>query len=343
MVRFGPSALALVLALGWPASAPADDRTLMFPGETGVDQIAQACAQSASSCEGLRGQIDGRIAAALMFLAEGKFEEVYPLARLAADAESVLVRVAAAQALGSLSANAEDAAILAELADDPVPAVRAAAIRSLHSSGEESGRALAMRADFFAAGVLPEDGGESAESAPVAAAMGVPMPADAVFLHYTSDPAAGRYAWATHESAAKVLARLQTAGKVYTLEAHRQTLEEKEAAAAEKAEALQTEDGEMPSAEQLASAMAMAQQMMAAMEETKDKSFEEQANAMAKATGGAGASPSLDAYDHAEWFGEVRLVVVPLDKYSDAFAVVYADRQTGTTGITVYRSPIAKE
>lgn len=337
--------VAVVLSLASvPSVSLADDRTVLVAGADDADQLAAACAKSAASCAGLRSRIDGRIAATLMFLAERKSEEVYPLARLAADAESVLVRVAAAEALGSVSANAEDAAILAELADDPVPAVRAAAIRSLHSSGDDRARALALRADFFGSIALPEDGGETAESVPPAAAMGVAMPADAVFLHYSSDPSAGRYVWATREPAAQVLKRLATAGKgPYTVAAYRQKLEEDEAEASKKEEALEPADGEMPSAEQLASAMAMAQQMMAAMEETKGRSPEEQARAAAKAAGlrhGDGG-PSLDAYDHDDWFGDVHLVVVPLDKYSDAFAVVYSDRQLGTTGITVYRPPIA--
>jgi hypothetical protein len=121
----------------------------MPPSTADFERIDAVCAQPSPECNALRARLDGHVAATLLFLAAGKAPEVYPLARRAADAESVEIRIAAAEALGSVVANAADTPVLAELADDPVPAVRIAALGTLGRSGDGQGRRIARRAALF--------------------------------------------------------------------------------------------------------------------------------------------------------------------------------------------------
>lgn len=332
------SALLVVPGLG------ADERGLgPAPVGSAADDFETACATWTEACD---ARIDGRLAAVLLFLAELKAPEVYPLARLAADVDSVTVRVAAAEALGAIAANAEDTPVLAELLDDPVPAVRSAALRTLRSSGDERGRLFAARADRFSASAETDLDPEAPQAWPALAAMGVAMPADALFLHFGSDRARGRYAWVTAEPAATVLGRYRGKGEgPFTLEEYQQKLEQEDAENSELADSMATEDGEMPSAEQMAKAMEMAMKAMEAMNEAAGKSPEEQAAAAGRAMG---MNPQRDldlANDYAqeELFGDVRLVIVPLDKATDAVVAVYTDRVFGMTGVAVHRPPLAGE
>lgn len=306
-----------------------------------ADDFETACAAWTEACD---ARIDGRLAAALLFLSEIKAPEVYPLARLAADVDSVTVRVAAAEALGSIAANAEDTPILAELLDDPVPAVRAAALRTLRSSGDERGRLFAARADRFGTPAESEVDVEAAQEWPALAAMGVAMPADALFLHFGSDATAGRYAWVTNEPAATVLGRYRGKGQgPFTLEEYQQYLEQEDAENSELADSMATEEGELPSPDQMAKAMEMAMQAMAAMNEAAGKSPEEQAAAASRAMGFKPRRDfgHADAYAEEELFGGVRLQIVPLDKTTDAVVAVYTDRVVGMTGVAVHRPPLA--
>lgn len=334
---------ALTAALLVAPAARADERGIVFtmPGSAS-DDLEVACATLTPECE---ARINGRLAAGLLFLAEMKAPEVYPLARLAADVDSVTVRVAAAEALGSISANAEDTPVLAELLDDPVPAVREAALRTLRSSSDERGRLFAARAERFG---TPAESGidpEAPQAWPALAAMGVAIPADALFLHFGSDRASGRYAWVTGEPAEKVLARYRGKGEgPFTLEEYERKLEQEDAENSELADSMATEDGEMPSAEQMAKAMEMAMKAMEAMNEAAGKSPEEQAAAAGRAMG---MNPQRDLdlandYAQAELFGNVRLVIVPIDKVTDAVVAVYTDHALGMTGIAVHRPPLAE-
>ena len=45
----------------------------------------------------------------------------------------------------------------------------------------------------------------------------------------------------------------------------------------------------------------------------------------------------LSPYEHPEWCGDPRIVVVPLDMVDDAYAIVFADPVIGGTSIAVYR------
>ena len=83
---------------------------------------------------------------------------------------------------------------------------------------------------------------------------------------------------------------------------------------------------------------------MEAMNEAADKSPQEQAAAAGRAMG---MNPLRDLdlandYAEAELFGNVRLVIVPLDKVSDAVVAVYTDRALGTTGVAVHRPPLVE-
>lgn len=341
--------IALVLAvLGSlaPASvATAQVAGLDFQRQSGPQILLDPpCAPEAEQCQVV---INGRLTAALLYLGEVRSSEARALAALAADANSVLVRVAAAQALGSLLPDAGDTPVLAELLDDPVPSVRAAALAALSSSSDERGRLFAQRADRFGLAKAAEGAEDAPEVWPAVAAMGIPMPANPLFLHFGSDPARGRFAWVTSESAAKVLALYRGKGKgPFTIEEYDRFLErEDEEASArqnEMADSLEVEDGEMPSAEQLAKAMEMATKAMQAMDDSAGKSAEEQAEAFSQALGGARRRDHnlTNLYQQAELFGDVRFVLVEVDKTTEIVVAVYRDLVLGTTGVGVHRRPL---
>ena len=336
--------VALLLALTALPELRAEESTI-WPGtvESWSTQVDAVCATPSPDCD---AWVDGHTEAALMFMRERHVEDVYPLARIATDSASASVRAAAALAFGAVVATAADTPYLCELLDDPVPMVREAALQSLRGSQDERGLLVVQRIDAFSTPVPREIEPDSPESAPAASAMGVPMPSDAVFLHFASDRGRGRYAWSTNEAPAKALARFTAGGKqALTAEAYRQRVEKDDAAKEAKQAELdkhadETDENGMPSQEALADAMAMAAQMMQGMNAAAEGSTDqERAEAGMRA---AGLARTLDAgladpYDKPELFGDPRFVVFETQGIQDVVAVVYKDLATGTTGISVHR------
>ncbi|KAB2963631.1 MAG: hypothetical protein F9K18_08315 [Thermoanaerobaculia bacterium] len=215
--------------------------------------------------------------------------------------------------------------------------MRAAALRSLASSQVASAQLLSRRARAFGSSGAPELPADTPDSPPAAGAMGVPMPTDAVYLYFASAPDTGRYAWWTAQSPANVMAALRAKATKGPL-----TPEQFRAQAEEATAAPDLEEGEMPSADDMARAMAMAEQMMKALEGAQGKSPEDQAAAMQRAAGGMAAFDADLAgnYEDAELFGDARLFVVPVAGSGDAVVAVYRDLAVGGTGLTVHRAAI---
>lgn len=332
------------------AVAAADE--LRVPVEPNADltqSVQAACAvRTSPACAAALDFVTARAVAALTILTERRDPQATELARLAADAASPELRAAAASALAQPYADARDTPLLAELADDPVPAVRAAALQALRSSNDERAQALVRRAEAWGsvheAEVLPD----TPDTAPTAAQLGVPLPGDAVFLFFGSDPEGGRYSFWTASSTAQVAAALRGKAKgpltpeEFRAQTPAQRMEKKHEEA-EKAGEGDNPFANMPSAEDMERMMKMAEQMNKAAEQTQGKSAQEQADAMAKAAKGMASFDAdlADRYEKPEIFGNARLFVVDLAGGGEAVVAVYADPAVGGTGVTVHRAPLA--
>jgi hypothetical protein len=328
--------IAVLAAIG--GAARADERLVPVDPDADLTPAVQsACAAPASpACAQALDYLTARATAALLVLAERNDPQAAALARLAADSADAGLRTAAAAALATPFVAPEDTPLLAELADDPVPAVRAAALRSLASSQDPRAQLVSRRARAF------DDPGASAASdtpdaAVAAAKLGVPLPADATYLYFASAPATGRYSYWTAQAPANVIAALRAKAKKGPL-----TTAEFRAQAEEATASPDLEEGEMPSADDMARAMAMAEQMMKAMEGGQGGSPEDQAAAAQRAVGGMATfnADLADDYEEAELFGDARLFVVPVAGSSDAVVAVYRDLAVGGTGVTVHRAAL---
>jgi len=330
------TALASLAVLA--GAARADERLVpVDPWADLTPAVESACAAPDSpACAQALDFLTARATAALLVLAERNDPQAAVLARLAGDSADPGLRAAAAAALATPFVAPEDTPLLAELADDPVPAVRAAALRSLASSQDPRAQLVARRARAFDDPGTPE-ASDTPDAAVAAASVGVPMPADAVYLYFSSAPGSGRYSYWTAQPPASVIAALRGKAKKGPL-----TPEEFRAQAEAATAAPDLEEGEMPSADDMARAMAMAEQMMKAMEGGQGGSPEAQAAAAQRAAGGMAVFDAglADDYEEAELFGDARLFVVPVAGSSDAVVAVYRDLAVGGTGVTVHRAAL---
>ncbi|HSM14316.1 MAG TPA: HEAT repeat domain-containing protein [Thermoanaerobaculia bacterium] len=333
------NALTCALLLLVPAATVADD--YVVPAGEPEDLAAltdRACAAPASpECEAALGLLTARAIAALAILSDRREPQAAELARLAVDSASADLRAVAAEALAVPFAAPQDTPLLAELADDPVPAVRAAALRSLRSSADPRAQLIARRADAGGSEADEDPASEPDAEVPTSAA-GVPLPADAVYLFFASDPAQGVLSYSTAQAPAQVVAALAKKGRgPFTPEQFRQ---EVEGGNEEMEEEMELEDGEMPSPEQMAKMMQMAEKMMAEMNKNPNATPEQQAMAMARASGAVLLDANLaDDYEDAEIFGDPKIFIVQLPDGSDGAVAVYQDRAVGRTGITVHGKP----
>jgi hypothetical protein len=302
-----------------------------------------ACAEPGSAaCKKALAEAAPNAAASLVRLAERRDPRAAEMAKRAADSAVPELRVAAAEALGQLSVEASFTPVLGELLDDPVPAVRAAALRALYGAMDERGRTLAQRAEAF--GTWSRPAGLAAESVPATSGLGVQLPSDALFLHFGSDVAAGRYAFVTGESPAALVARLKKAGSgPFAPEQWSDMLLSLEVPSDdEEAESGDDSDSGMPSAADMAKAMEMMAKMNQAMNEHPDaKTPEEQARLMSKALSGQRhVDPGVgDYYDEEALFGAPQLFLLELADGSDVAVAVYQDKLLQRTGIAVHRKP----
>lgn len=331
-----PYAAASLLALAG-AAAPASERFVQPIGiEYAAERLAAACAAPGSpACSEELGSAATEAARRLVELARYRPELAEPLALRAAESSFPELRAAAAEALAQPFATASVTPLLRELLDDPVAAVRAAARRALAGSSDESIQPLVHRAESDA---RSGDGAFTPDAAPAASQLGIALPGDAAYLYLASDAAGGRATYLTAEAPAKLVATLAKKGRgPFTPEQFRQEIERQEASSEAEMEKLDSGD-EMPSAEQMAQIMAMAQKVMAAMEANPNASPGQQAAALAKAAGRSLLDAGLaEAYTDSEIYGDPKLFIVELAGGGEAAVAVYLDRALGRTGVTIHR------
>jgi hypothetical protein len=334
--RFVCSVTSLLAVAAVPV--PASERFVQPIGiEYATERLAAACAvATAPACAEELAGAAGEAARRLLALARAKPELAGPLAARAADSGSPALRAAAAGALGEPFATAEATPILLELLDDPVPAVRTAALRALRGSNDDTVRLVVRRAQGADPG---SDAGLAVEPVPPAPKLGVALPADAVFLHFASEGFEGRLTWSTAQAPAALAGALARKGRgPFTPAQFRQEIEKMKANSEAEMESIDPGENGMPSAEQMAKAMAMAEKMMAAMEKNPDASPEQQAAALASATGQSLLEAGLaEVYTDAELFGDPKLFVVKGTDGVEVAVAVYEDRALRRTGITVHR------
>jgi hypothetical protein len=336
-------ALAALLPLLSAVSAYASVRFVPAPPPGPRAGFDAACADAASpACARAVEALSREAVRILSGAALHPNADLRPAARLAVDAADPALRAAAAAALGQPFAGEADTPILAELLDDPVPAVRAAAKRALWSSQDDRGRLLAKRAEAYGGG-----GGESLaeETEPARGKLGVALPANAVFLPFASDPAQGNFAYFSPDAADKVLAAVRGKGEgPFTTAQFRAWVEKQEASNEAAAEEMQIAEGELPSPEQMAKMMEMAAKMgeIMAAGQAEGKSQEQMMGELAAATGQKLPVDAdfADPLDDADLFANAKVVVVPLASGLRAAVAVYTDRAVGGTGITVRRPPL---
>jgi hypothetical protein len=339
-MRARPKLAILTLLLPLAATPTAASlRYVAVPDAGGLAaHIDAACATPSSpACAAALEQLALSSAFQLRGLGQRRDPAARPLAIEAAATGYPVLRAAAAEALGELSSAPEDTPVLAELLDDPVPAVRAAALRTLRRSVDETGRLLARRAEVF---TRVEIEGDEPETPPAAKALGVPLPPDAVFLFFASDPAAGRYAFATALPPAQALAALRGRGP-YTPEQFKDQIPGAKPSRGRSSKEDDGEFGDLPSPEEMERLMELAATMgeLAKQHKGRPEEMAAAATSAMKAHGSFDASLA-EAYKKDEFFGEARLVVVPLDGKGEAVVAVYTDKVLGMTGVAVHRAPL---
>jgi len=338
--------VVLLAAGGLLAAVPAAaSERHVTPSGSGFERriLVSACADAKSrSCSEAMVVAVPRAAASLQRLAERRHPRAAELARRAADSAFPELRSAAAAAMGQLSVEASFTPFLGELLDDPVPAVRAAARAALYGSMDERGRALAARADRF--GTPAGETALAPDTLPLPARLGVALPADAVYLFFASDVAAGRYTYLTGERAPSLVARLSKAGSgPYAPEQWYDMLlaQEQNDAPGDGGDDGSSDSG-APSADDFAKAMEMMAKMNEALEAHPDaETPEQQAQLMAKAISGKrNVDPDLgNNYGDAELFGEVKLFLIELADGGDVAVAVYYDKVLQSTGFAVHKRP----
>lgn len=343
-MRGHSSRLLAVVGLLVAGAAAASERHVQPTGagfQRRLFESACADAKSASCSQAMTAAVP-QAAASLRRLAERRHPRAGELARRAAGSGVAELRVAAAAAMGQLSVEASFTPVLGELLDDPVPAVRAAALAALYGSMDERGRALAQRAERF--GSWPRDAALTPDAVPSPARLGVALPADAVYLHFASNAGAGRYAYFTAERAPSLVARLSKAGSgPYAPEQwYDMLLAQETNDAPDDAGDDESSDSGMPSADDFAKAMEMMAKMNEALEAHPDaESPEQQAQVVSKAlTGRRRVDSDLgDSYGVAELFGDVKLFLIELADGSDVAVAVYDDKVLQGTGFAVHKTP----
>jgi hypothetical protein len=115
------------------------------------------------------------------------------------------LRAAAASAIGMVRPGSAEVPALVNVLNDPVPAVRDAALGALEQVKQDAGSRLLVRRVHAAARTRASAEPLTPEPAPDARQLGVPIYEGATFLHFASDLAIGRAAFATSDSVQKVL------------------------------------------------------------------------------------------------------------------------------------------
>jgi hypothetical protein len=102
--------------------------------------------------------------------------------------DEVILRIAAADAIGMIGPQDSDAELLAPLSNDPVPDVRLAV-------GQAIGRGKGPSLNLLGQRVMSGQTGLTPDSVPDPGKLPVPVPPQSTYLYYASDPAYGRLSY----------------------------------------------------------------------------------------------------------------------------------------------------
>jgi len=242
------------------------------------------------------------------------------------------LRAAAAYAIGMRVPLATETPALLGAINDAVPAVRENVRRALGASNDPKAQAARERISSKGEGAL-------AEKPLNMGLLGVPAYSGATYLFFASAPKEGRAEFATTDPVSKVVAfyRSKAAKPPMSLDAFSSAY----AARTGSGSLFQSNRGggsNMLDADQMAQAMAMAQQMAKDLE---GKSPEEAQRALARGAAAQQAPLPTERYGNMELYGAPQVIVLEESKFMDAtrpsrYLVVFEDKVFGTTGIAVH-------
>ena len=197
--------LLAALAAGWllagSAAAQQQSDLPLGQGSSLADFAYSACTQAPDSevCIEAGRLLRDEIIKALLQLGEGTRADGRDTVALYLDHPDTRIRLAAVAALGRLRPDASDTPALARLLNDPVPAVRQAALAALFNSSDSATIPLVDRAKDDQGGSLLPD------PQPDSGWLGVAMPPGADPLRFTDDRRAGVFAFVSDASPPFVL------------------------------------------------------------------------------------------------------------------------------------------
>jgi len=249
------------------------------------------------------------------------------------------LRAAAADGIGMIRPTPAETPALAAAFNDPVPAVRQSARLAPSASNDPKAQTLAERA------LHPDRWkGFEADKDPNLGKLGIPLYAGATPLRFAVDLTEGSAQLATSDPVEKVVSFYAGRAKrqALTLDEFAASYGEESSDDSEEEEYDDSGDDEydMPSAADMARAMAMMQKMNEAM--ASGKSIEEFGREM----GGAGetAESALSAYSDARIYGAPKVVVLEENDLTGQrrpvrYVVVFRDETLGRTGIALHGPP----
>jgi len=190
--------LILLTSLGWAASPQGDlipSRTApsSLPTNDVVDKYLEGCLgkpANAMNCDKLRKDFVEIMKENLMTLGSTTKRDYLPLIVQMFRSDEVVLRIAAADAIGMIGPQDSDVEVLAPLTNDPVPDVRLAVSQMI---GRGKGTAVALLKQRT--GTLR--GGRTPEMPADAAKFGLPVMPKSVFLFDSSDASVGRLSYVT--------------------------------------------------------------------------------------------------------------------------------------------------
>jgi hypothetical protein len=241
------------------------------------------------------------------------------------------LRAGAALAIGMrVPLPAEIPALLGAL-NDAVPAVRQSVGHALRASEDPRAQAALGR-------ISSKGDGPVAETPLAMGALGVSPYGGASYLFFASSPGEGRAEYATADPVSKVVAfyRAKAAKPPMSLDAFATTYPR--GAGGPLFQSNRAGGSGMPDAEQMAQAMAMAQQMA---KDVQGMSPEQAQRAIARSAAAQQAPLPTERYSNVALYGSPQVIVLEEAKFMGStrpsrYVVVFEDKTFGTTGIAVH-------
>lgn len=198
MKHIPAAAIALWLMAG---TAAAQQEPPLGEGDSLIDFAYKACTEAPTSevCRQADALLRQQIVQALLQLGEGSRAEGRDLVVSFADHRDPAIRLAAIAALGGLSPDAGDTPLLLARLNDPVPAVRQAALAALDSSSDSATIPIVDRSRDDQGGSLQPD------PPPDPGLLGVSLPEGVAPLRFTEDAKDGVVAFVTDRSPQGIL------------------------------------------------------------------------------------------------------------------------------------------